>query len=142
MVLKFPCLLPYQTDLNGNSLADWGDDDTRIVCEIFAGEVLKGHRSSTHLNKTGYNNVIARFKERTGIAYTRRQFKNKWDKLKQDYGIWKKLKRNETGLGWDESGKNIVMPEAWWKKISKVSGIIVEVVSFFYLLHLLCGCYT
>jgi hypothetical protein len=51
--------------------------------------------------------------------------------LKQDYGIWKKLKRNETGLGWDESGKNIVMPEAWWKKIAKVSGIISEVVSFF-----------
>jgi hypothetical protein len=75
--------------------------------------------------------VIARFKERTGIAYTRRQFKNKWNKLKQDYGIWKKLKRNDIGLGWDESGKNIVMPEAWWKKIAKVSGIIVEVVSFY-----------
>jgi hypothetical protein len=54
MVLKFPCLLPYQTDLNGNNLADWGDDNTRIVCEIFADEVLKGHRSGTHLNKTRY----------------------------------------------------------------------------------------
>jgi hypothetical protein len=28
----------------------------------------------------------------------------------------KKLKRKETGLGWDETGKNIVMPEDWWKK--------------------------
>jgi GTPase len=68
MVVKFPCLLPYQIDLVGNNLADWGDGDTRIVCEIFADEVMKGHRSSTHLNMTGYNNVIARFKERTGIA--------------------------------------------------------------------------
>jgi hypothetical protein len=82
MVVKFPYLLPYQTDLVGNSLDDWGDDNTRIVCEIFANEVLNGHRANTHLNKTEYNNMIARFKERTGIAYTRRQFKNKWDKLK------------------------------------------------------------
>jgi hypothetical protein len=112
-------------------LADWSDDNSRIVCEIFADEVLKGNRSSTHLNKTGYKNVIARFKERTGIVYTRMQFKNRWDKLKQDYGIWKKLKRKETGLGWDESGKNIVMPESWWKKTAKVRGIVVGVMSIF-----------
>jgi hypothetical protein len=80
-------------------LADWGDDNNRIVCEIFADEVLKGNRSSTQLNKTGYNNVVARFKQRTGIVYTGMQFKNRWDKLKQDYDIWKKLKRKETSLG-------------------------------------------
>jgi hypothetical protein len=51
------------------------------------------------------------------------QFKNKWDKLKQDYGIWKQLV--ETGIGWDESGKNIVMPNAWWKKTTRVSAIDV-----------------
>jgi hypothetical protein len=73
-------------------LADWGDGNSRIVCEIFADEVLKGNRLGTHLNKTGYNNVIERFKEKIGIVYTRMQFKNRWDKLKQDYGIWKKLK--------------------------------------------------
>ncbi|XP_034604868.1 uncharacterized protein [Setaria viridis] len=95
------------------------DENNRIVCEIFADEVLKGNRSSTHLSKTGYKNVIARFKERTGIEYTRKQFKNKWDKSKQDYGIWKQLKNKETGIGWDETGKNIVMSEAWWKKTAK-----------------------
>jgi hypothetical protein len=35
MVLKFPYLLPYQTDLNVNSLIDWGDDNTRIVWKFF-----------------------------------------------------------------------------------------------------------
>jgi hypothetical protein len=86
-------------------LADCGDDNSRIVCEIFSDEVLKGNRSNTHLNKTGYNNVIARFKERYGSFYTRMQFKNRWDKLKQDYDIWKKIKRKETCLGWDELGR-------------------------------------
>jgi hypothetical protein len=58
------------------------------------------------------------------------QFNNRWDKLKQDYGIWKKLKRKETGLGWDETRKNIVMPEDWWKT-AEVSEIIAGVVSIF-----------
>jgi hypothetical protein len=58
--------------------------------------------------------------------------------------LWylEEIEMDETGLGRDESRKNIVMPEAWWKKIAKVSGIIAEVVSFFDLLHLLCVCYT
>jgi len=104
-----------------NSEADWNDENSRIVCEIFADEVEKGNRANAHLNKAGYKNVIQRFKDRTGIEYTRKQFKNKWDKLKGDYGIWKKLTNNETGIGWDETKKNIDMPESWWKKAIKVS---------------------
>ncbi|CAN6307369.1 unnamed protein product [Urochloa humidicola] len=66
--------------------------------------------------------MIRRFKERTGLVYCRRQFKNKWDKLKKDYGIWKQLMK-ETGLGWDETGKNIVMSETWWKEtVRKIKG--------------------
>jgi hypothetical protein len=117
------------TDFVGNSLADWCDENTRIVCEIFADEVLKGNRSSTHLSKIGYKNVIERFKDRTGIDYTRKQFKNKWDKCKTDYDIRKRLTTKETRIGWDESKKNIVMTEAWWKKASQVSYLICNVTN-------------
>lgn len=103
-----------------HSVADWSDDNVRIVCELFAEETRIGNRSNTHLNSAGYKNVIRRFKDRTGIAYTRKQFKNKWEKLKIDYGIWKKLNK-QTGIGWDEGHKNIVMPEEWWSRMSKVS---------------------
>jgi hypothetical protein len=65
----------------------------------------------------------------TGISYTRKQFKSKWEKLKIDYGIWKKLTK-QTGLGWDENQKNIDMPEEWWSRMSKVSSF-----------HLLCKHY-
>jgi hypothetical protein len=117
------------TDFVGNNLVDWCDENTRIVCENFADEVLKGNRSSTHLSKTGYKNVIERFKDRTGIDYTRKQFKNKWDKCKKDYDIRKRLTTKETRIGWDESKKNIVMTEAWWKKASQVSYLICNVTN-------------
>ena len=102
-------------------MADWTDENVRIVCELFAEQVEIGNRSSTHLNKAGFTNVIQKFKQRTGIMYTRKQFKNKWDKLKVEYGIWKQLVDRQTGIGWDESGKNIDMPEEWWKKMANVS---------------------
>jgi hypothetical protein len=63
--------------------------------------------------------MITRFMDRTELLYTRKQFKNKWDKMKNDYGIWKRLTK-ETGLGWSESGKDIVMTDAWWKETTKV----------------------
>lgn len=45
-----------------NSTADWCDENTRIVCELFAAEVLIGNRDNTHLNKAGYKNVMEKFK--------------------------------------------------------------------------------
>jgi len=78
---------------------------------------------------TGYKNVIQRFKERTGLEYSRRQFKNKWDKLKGEYDVWKKLTNKQIGIGWDAGRKNIDMAESWWKQTSKVS-IITRVAIF------------
>ena len=89
------------------------------MCDLFADEVQKGNRDTIHLNMTGYLNMIRRFKDRTGLLYTRKQLKNKWDRLKTDYSIWKQLTK-ETGLGWSENRKDIVMTEAWWKETTKV----------------------
>jgi hypothetical protein len=84
-----------------NNQADWSDENTKVVCEIFAEEVENGNRSNTHLNKIGYKNVIQNFYQRIGILYERKQFKNKWEKLKIDYGIWRQLANKETDIGWD-----------------------------------------
>ena len=89
------------------------------MCELFADEVQKGNHDTTHSNKTGYLNMITRFKDRTGLLYTRKQLKNKWDKMKTDHGIWKQLTK-QTSLGWSASGKDIVMTEAWWKETAKI----------------------
>ncbi|XP_062217252.1 L10-interacting MYB domain-containing protein-like [Phragmites australis] len=95
--------------------ADWCDENLKIVCELFAEQVRAKNRSGSHLNRQGYNNVIAQFKERTGLTYTKLQFKNKWDKMKKDYSNWKQLGR-ETGAGWDPVKKMYTAPDWWWKK--------------------------
>lgn len=100
--------------------ADWCDENVKIACEIFAEEVRAKNRSGSHLNKLGYNNVMVKFKERTGKTYSKLQFKNKWDKLKKDYSNWKQLGK-ETGCGWDPNKKLYVAPDWWWKKANIVS---------------------
>ncbi|PVH37140.1 hypothetical protein PAHAL_6G254600 [Panicum hallii] len=86
--------------------ADWNEENTRLLCELFAEQVRAHNRSGTHLNRTGYKNVMEKFKEKTELDYSKLQFKNKWDKMRKEYGNWKRLSR-ETGLGWDPVYKGI-----------------------------------
>ena len=58
----------------------WTGENTRIVTELFAEEVGRGNRSSTHLNNLGYEEVAKRFKDKTGIQLKKTQLKNKWGK--------------------------------------------------------------
>lgn len=64
--------------------ADWNEEHTRIVCKLFAKQVMCGNRANTHLNNVGYENVIKDFHAETGLKYGRGQFKNKWAKLKAE----------------------------------------------------------
>lgn len=57
--------------------ADWNDYNTRVVCEIFADQVVAGNRPNTHLSNSGYDEVIEQFASKTGLRYTRLQIKNK-----------------------------------------------------------------
>ena len=79
--------------------ADWCDENVKIASEIFAEEVRAKNRPGSHLNKLGYNNVMVKFKERTGKTYSELQFKNKWDKLKKDYSNWKQLGKRHDVVG-------------------------------------------
>ncbi|PAN48426.1 hypothetical protein PAHAL_9G381300 [Panicum hallii] len=96
---------------------EWTDDYNRIVCELFAEQVRRGNRPNTHLNTLGYTEVSGRFYQMTGIELSKTQIKNKWDRLKNDWSIWQKLLRNQTGTGWDNTRGVINMDNEWWKKM-------------------------
>ena len=103
-----------------NPVIAWTDENTSIVTELFAEEVDRGNRSSTHLNNLGYEAVAKRFKDKTGIQLKKTQLKNKWDKLKIEYNIWKRLLK-QTGAGWDHTKGTFEQDKEWWKKAKIVS---------------------
>ena len=61
---------------------------------------------------------------------TKGQIKNKWDKLKEDFKAWKKLKMRQTGTGWNRNNSTIDMDDEWWKKARAVSVICRNVTLF------------
>ncbi|CAN6381158.1 unnamed protein product [Urochloa humidicola] len=95
---------------------EWTDENTRIVCKLFAEQVSKGNRPNTYLNSVGYAAVIQGFKDRTGLEATQLQLKNKWDKLKGDFKAWNLLKQRQMGTGWDPVKGVVQMDDEWWKK--------------------------
>ncbi|KAF5789564.1 putative Myb/SANT-like domain-containing protein [Helianthus annuus] len=42
--------------------------------------------------------------------------KNKYDSMRKEYNLWKSLKNGETGLGWNESTKQLNCSDEWWKR--------------------------
>ncbi|CAN6353174.1 unnamed protein product, partial [Urochloa humidicola] len=99
--------------------AEWNDERSRIVCELFVEQVQAGNRPNTHLNHIGYRNVAGKFQQRTQLLYTKLQLKNKWDKFKSDYITWRKLLVLGAGLPWDAAKGTFVANDEWWKKTNK-----------------------
>jgi hypothetical protein len=59
------------------------------------------------------------FKDQTGHALTKAQLNNKWDGIKKDWRIWKRL-ISETGVGWSAELGTISAPDEWWTAKIKV----------------------
>lgn len=73
-----------------------------------------------------YDEVGRQFKIRTGLEYNNDQLKKKWDKLRAEYDIFKKLKLKETGAGSDIERNTVKQDAEWWKKAK----ITFQVVKF------------
>jgi hypothetical protein len=94
----------------------WTEKMLEDYLDICITEINAGNRPGTHFNRTGWKNVIDKFNEKTGKQYCYKQLKNKWDSLKKEWNIWKRLIGKETGLGWDPVKKTIDAPDDWWEK--------------------------
>ncbi|XP_070672331.1 uncharacterized protein [Malus domestica] len=99
---------------SSNPIATWNAHNISIFCDICIKEVEAGHRPGTHFDKDGYANIRANFKAETGHDYERKQLKNKWDALKNEWKLWKELVGKETGLGWNSSKGTVDASQEWW----------------------------
>lgn len=109
--------------------AVWSEQLVQIFCDLCMKEVDNNNRPNTHLSKEGYENVIRNFEKETGKIYTKKQMKNKWDNLKEQWKLWKDLKGKQTGLGWDHRLQTIDASEDWWREKIKVCTLFYHIFS-------------
>ncbi|XP_061958943.1 L10-interacting MYB domain-containing protein-like [Populus nigra] len=101
-------------DSQSQDKACWTREMLHAFCDICIKAIEQGMRPNTHFDKAGWKYVMNCFKNQTGHALTKAQLKNKWDGIKKDWRIWKKL-ISETGVGWSAELGTIAAPDEWWK---------------------------
>ncbi|KAM2066135.1 hypothetical protein TB1_041946 [Malus domestica] len=99
---------------SSNPTSTWNAHNISIFCDVCIKELEAGHRPGTHFDKDGYANIRANFKAETWHDYERKQLKNKWDALKNEWKLWKELVGKNTGLGWSSSKGTVDASEEWW----------------------------
>ncbi|XP_052481014.1 L10-interacting MYB domain-containing protein [Gossypium raimondii] len=58
---------------------------------------------------------MTNFEKETGKGFSQRQLKNRWDALKKEWKAWKKLKGEDTGLGWNPIKRTVDTSDNWWE---------------------------
>ncbi|XP_056164988.1 uncharacterized protein LOC130137522 [Syzygium oleosum] len=94
--------------------AKWTESLTNLYVSLLVEEVKKGNRTSSTYNKAGWTNIRTEFNKRSGLQYNQVQLKNKVNKLRKQYGSFKKL-LSQSGFGWDNVNKTVVVddPSIW-----------------------------
>ncbi|KAH1081898.1 hypothetical protein J1N35_021659 [Gossypium stocksii] len=100
--------------------AMWDKRLTKIFCDIYIKEILKGNRLGTHFTKDGWLKIMTNFEKETSKAFSQRQLKNRWDALKKEWKAWKKLKGKDTGLRWNPIKRTVDALDDWWESRLKV----------------------
>ncbi|KAH1040563.1 hypothetical protein J1N35_042306 [Gossypium stocksii] len=100
--------------------AMWDKRLTEIFCDICIKEILKGNRPGTHFTKDRWLKIMSNFEKEVGKEFSQKQLKNRWDALKKEWKAWKKLKGEDTGLGWNPIKKTIDALDDWWESRLKV----------------------
>ncbi|KAE8707937.1 G2/mitotic-specific cyclin-1-like [Hibiscus syriacus] len=108
-------------DASGEKVkATWDKMKTIIFCDLCIKEILNGNRPGTHFSKKGWIKIVNNFEKETGKAYTRTQLKNKWDLLKKEWKLWKKLKEKDPALRWNHIKGTVDASEEWWESRLKM----------------------
>ncbi|PPD81387.1 hypothetical protein GOBAR_DD21683 [Gossypium barbadense] len=93
----------------------WDKRLTEIFCDICIKEILKGNRPGTHFIRDEWLKIMTNFEKEMGKGFSQRQLKNRWDALKKEWKAWKKLKGEDTGLGWNPIKRTVDASDEWWE---------------------------
>ncbi|XP_028804325.1 L10-interacting MYB domain-containing protein-like [Neltuma alba] len=95
--------------------ASWDLKTTKVFIDLCIELVQQGERKGTSLTKKAWGILADKFNAKTGRAYTKPQFKNKYDSLRKEWQTWDRL-LHETGLRWDIEKNTVSAIDDWWEK--------------------------
>ncbi|GAV86176.1 Myb_DNA-bind_3 domain-containing protein, partial [Cephalotus follicularis] len=95
--------------------AMWEPHIVNIFCDICIKEIDNEGKPKSHFTKEAWKSLVETFGRETRRAYDYNKLKNKWDKLKKDYILWRALLGTDTGLGWDSEKSTVNASDDWWK---------------------------
>lgn len=103
--------------------AKWTEPLTNLFVSLLVEEVQKGNRTTSTFNKAGWNNIRAEITKQSGYQYNLLQLKNKVNKLRRQYGSFKKL-ISQSGFGWDNVSNKVIVddPSVWDSHITVNNG--------------------
>lgn len=71
--------------------ANWDSIQTKRFLNLCLEQVKEGRRPGSHFTKKDWLKIQSGFVDKTGKRYDQPQLKNKWDNIKKDYKLWRKL---------------------------------------------------
>ncbi|CAH9059786.1 unnamed protein product [Cuscuta epithymum] len=90
----------------------WSDETIGFFNDICIQFILKNGRGQ----QFRWKEMQALFEERTKRKCTLKSLKNKFDFMKKEWRLWKLLKCDETGLGWNAATGTLDCSDEWWGK--------------------------
>ncbi|KAF2316316.1 hypothetical protein GH714_041657 [Hevea brasiliensis] len=102
------------TKNKGAGRVAWSSEQFNLFVKICVRGTNLGKRNGGWGDK-GYTWLQNELRQ-VGVEYTKEQLRHKWDWMKDQWKMWKALKGNETGLGWDPIKGTVVAPDEWWNE--------------------------
>ncbi|XP_043703182.1 uncharacterized protein LOC122653271 isoform X2 [Telopea speciosissima] len=103
-----------------NENAKWTKSEVDVYVKLMLDEARKGNRTRSTFNKAGWNNIRTQFEAKTGHRYNMMQFRNKMNKLKQDYINFEKLLET-SGFTWNPLARTVTADDVVWDKHIKAN---------------------
>ncbi|KAI3515805.1 hypothetical protein L1887_14709 [Cichorium endivia] len=98
---------------NAKKKFDWSDNFVMILCDILKKYIMKNGRTSP-IKWLELQPTFERVANTKLHSY--KALKNKYDGMRKDYNLWKSLRNGETGLGWNETTRQLNCSDEWWDK--------------------------
>ncbi|XP_028798209.1 uncharacterized protein LOC114753676 [Neltuma alba] len=101
---------------NDKEKASWDSYTTKILIDVCVEQIVHKEWQGTSFTRPGWNKITKNFQERSGKMYDRKQLKNRFDILRNDWKLWEKLMSGETGIGYDAATNRVLASDEWWQR--------------------------